>query len=183
MKLRAGLLLLALTPVWAQLAKPAALTAPSVTAKIVRIPAAKIGELEKSFDSRLLTLADANEPLDLMGDTRGIQLDGYGLVFTSEVSLVVTPSINPFQKEIPPAVRQRVHQRRVERLPLLKAAMKEMLRNMATTAAQLPANEQLVLSVRLFYGAWEDTTGMPGQVVMRASRADAAAGKVETEER
>jgi hypothetical protein len=37
--------------------------------------------------------------------------------------------------------------------------------------------------VRLYYGAWEDTTGMPAQVIMRADRAAAAAGKVETEER
>jgi hypothetical protein len=37
--------------------------------------------------------------------------------------------------------------------------------------------------VRLYYGPWEDTTGMPAQVLLRADRGAAAAGKVETEER
>jgi hypothetical protein len=54
---------------------------------------------------------------------------------------------------------------------------------MAIEFSQIPAGHKLVLVVRLYYGAWEDTTGMPAQVVMRADRAAAAAGKVETEER
>jgi hypothetical protein len=86
-------------------------------------------------------------------------------------------------KEIPKSVQERVHQRRVERLPFLKAAMKEMLRNMAQAGAQLPPTQQMVLAVRLWYGAWEDTTGMPRQVIMQASRSDAAAGMVQMEER
>jgi hypothetical protein len=52
----------------------------------------------------------------------------------------------------------------------------------AAAFTQLPANQQMVLVVRLYYGPWEDTTGMPSQVMMRADRA-AAAGKIETEER
>jgi hypothetical protein len=54
---------------------------------------------------------------------------------------------------------------------------------MAAACTQIPADQQLVLVVRLYYGSWEDTTGMPAQVVMRATRASATAGKVETEER
>jgi hypothetical protein len=61
--------------------------------------------------------------------------------------------------------------------------MTEMMRTMAIEFSQIPAGHKLVLVVRLYYGAWEDTTGMPAQVVMRADRAAAAAGKVETEER
>jgi len=183
MRLRAGLLLLALTPAWGQIAKRAALTAPTVAPKPVRLTTSIIGELEKTFDGRLMSMADANEPVEILGDTRGLQLDNYGLVFTTEVSLVRTPSINPFQKEIPKAVQERVHLRRVERLPLLRAAMKEMLRNMAAAGAQLPATQQMVLAVRLWYGSWEDTAGMPRQIIARANRADAAKGIMETEER
>jgi hypothetical protein len=183
MRLRAALLLFALAPAFAQIAKPAALTNPTQPAKPVRLSSALIRELEKTFDGRLGSMADPNEPVELMGDTRGLQLPDYGLVFTADVSLVKTPSINPFQKEIPKPVQERVHQRRVERLPVLKAAMKEMLRNMAVTGAQLPATQQMVLSVRLYYGTWEDTSGMPAEVIMHATRANAATGAVETEER
>jgi hypothetical protein len=72
----------------------------------------------------------------------------------------------------------------VDRLPALKAAMKEMMRSVATaTAPQVPATQQVVLAVRLYYGPWEDTTGMPKEVIMRATRANAQAGTVEAEER
>jgi hypothetical protein len=58
-----------------------------------------------------------------------------------------------------------------------------MMDSMAATFTQIPPSQQLVLVVRLYYGAWEDTTGMPAQVIMRASREAIAAAKVETEER
>jgi hypothetical protein len=180
-----ALLLLSLTPAWCQIAKPAALTGSSMPApKAARIPAQAITELERAFNNRLLTMvADVNEPVDLLGDARGIQLEDYGVVFTCEVGLVVTPVISPFRQKISPELAARIHKLRVERMPLLKAAMKEMMRNMAIEFSQIPAGHKLVLVVRLYYGTWEDTTGMPAQVIMRADRAAAAAGKIETEER
>jgi hypothetical protein len=181
-----ALLLLSLTPAWCQIARPAALTGSSLPApKAARIPAQAIGEMERAFNQRLLAMADANqnEAVDLLGDSRGVQLDDYGVVFTTEVSLVVTPSITPWRQKISPELAARVHKLRVERMPLLKAAMKETMRQTAAAFTQIPASQRIVLVVRLYYGAWEDTTGMPAQVIMRADRASAAAGKVETEER
>jgi hypothetical protein len=180
-----ALLLLSLAPAWSQVAKPAAaFTAPALpAAKAARIPAQTITGMERTFDNRLLTMADINEPMDLLGDTRGVQLDDYGVVFTTEVSLVRTPGLMPGRPKIPPEMAAHVRTLKVARLPLLKAAMMGMIGNMATEFAQIPASQQLVLVVRLWYAPWEDTTGMPAQVVMKATRASAATGKVETEER
>lgn len=187
MRLAAGVLFVSMAPVWGQIQAPlqktASLTKPAETAKAVRLSPTVIGELEKTFDGRLVAIADPNEPLEILGDTRGLQLDGYGLVFTTEVSLVRGMRITPFLKEIPKSEQDRVYRRRLERLPMLKESMKEMLRTMAKAGAQLPATQQLVVAVRLWYGAWEETTSMPRQIVMHASRADAAKGVVETEER
>ena len=184
MKSSFGVLLLWLAPAWCQIAKPAALTSPTLpTPRAARIPAQTIRGLEGAFNERLVSLADVNEPLDLLGDTRGVQLDDYGVVFTTEVSLVRTPTITPFRQKITPEVAAHVHKLRVDRLPLLKVAMQEMMRNTAAALNQLPAGQQIVLVVRLYYGPWEDTAGMPAQVMMRADRAGVAAGRVETEER
>ena len=184
MKPGIAILLLSLTPLWCQVAKPAALDSANLPAlRAARIPPQAITELERAFNNRLLTMAGVDDPVDLLGDTRGVQLDDYGVVFTTEVSLVRTPGIPPFSQKIPPERAARVRKQRVERLPLLKAAMKEMMHGMATALTQLPAGQQIVLVVRLYYGAWEDTAGMPAQVIMRADRASAATGKVETEER
>ena len=180
-----ALLLLSLAPAWSQVAQPAAaFTAPGLPAtKAPRIPAQTMTGLERTFDNRLLTMADINEPVDLLGDTRGVQLDDYGVVFTTEVSLVRTPGIMPGRPKIPPEMAARVRTVKVERLPLLKAAMMEMMGNMARTFSMIPASNQVVVVVRLWYAPWEDTTGMPAQVVMRATRAAATAARVETEER
>lgn len=179
-----ALLLLCLNPAWCQIAKPAAMASPTLPApKVARIPAQVIGGLERGFNNRLTGMADVSEAVDLLGDTRGLQLDDYGVVFTTEVSLVVTPGITPFRQKIPPELAARIHKLRVERMPLLKVAMMEMMRNMAAALTQIPPSQRMVLAVRLYYGPWEDTTGMPAQVIMRADRASATLGKVETEER
>jgi len=182
-------LLLCLVPAWSQVAKKAALaratpgTQTKKVEKSVRVSLAELKTLEQDFNSRLAGLAGMDEPVELMGDTRGVQLEDYGIVVTSEVSLVVTPGVMPGRPKIPPEMAARVRKARQERLPLLRATMTDMMRHMAMAFQQLPASQQLVLVVRLYYGAWEDTTGMPAQVTMKAARASAAAGKVETEER
>ena len=177
-------LMLSTTVAWCQVAKPAALTGSSMPAsKAARIPLDTIRGLERTFNDRLTGMAGVDQPTDLMGDTRGVQLEDFGAVFTTEVSLVVTPGLMPGRPKIPPEMAARVKVQRLERMPLLKAAMIEMMRNMAAAFAPVPASQQMVLVVRLYYGPWEDTSGMPAQVVMRADRAAAATGKVETEER
>src|SRR5260370_11092383 len=150
MKRSFAVLLLWLAPAWCQIAKPAALPSPTLpTPRAARIPAQTIRGLEGTFNDRLVSLADVNEPLDLLGDTRGVQLDDYGIIFTSEVSLVRTPNITPFRQKITPEVAARGHKLRAERLPLLKAAMLEMMRNMAAALTPPPATQQLVLGVCL----------------------------------
>jgi hypothetical protein len=181
----AVLLAAALSPVWGQIAKPAGMREPAATlnpGKALRIAPQTLVLLEKGFDARLATLAGADDPVDVLGLTRGIYLDGYGVLFSTDVSLVVTPELNPFRREISKELAARVRQRRVERLPLLKTAMKEMLRKMAITFIQIPASQQVVLAVRLYYGSWEDSAGMPAQIIMKADRAAAMAGDVKTEE-
>ena len=184
MKLGAAILLLSLTPAWCQVAKPAALTSSNLPApRAARIPLDTIRNLERAFNDRRSGLAGADQPTELMGDTRGVQLEDYGVVFTTEVSLVITPGLMPGRPTIPPEMAARVKLQRVARLPLLKAAMMTMMSSMAAAFSQIPPRQQLVLVVRLYYGAWEDTTGMPAQVIMRASREAVAAAKIETEER
>ena len=88
-----AILLLSLAPAWCQV-KPAAVIASSnlPASKAARIPLDAMKDLERTFNYRLASLADVNEPMELMGDFRAVQLDDYGVVVTSEVSLVVTPA-------------------------------------------------------------------------------------------
>src|SRR5450759_667063 len=169
MKSGVAILLLCLTPAWCQVAKPAALAPSNLPApRAARIPLDSIRELERAVNDRLSGLAGVDQPTELIGDTRGLQLEDYGVVFTTEVSLVITPGLMPGRPKIPPEMAARVKVQRLARIPLLKAAMMTMMGSMAAAFTQIPAGHKLVLVVRLYYGAWEDTTGMPAQVIMRA---------------
>jgi len=147
-----------------------------------RVAVGTMTPLERRFNERLTNLFEANSPLDLLGNTRGVYLDGYGAVFTAEVSLVVTPAASPFRAKITKETAENVRQTKIQRLPFLKAAMKEMLHNMAATFIQVPADQQMVVVVRFYYEPWEDMTGMPSQILMRADRKSALAGDVQVEE-
>lgn len=148
----------------------------------MRIALGTFADLEKRFDGKLSSLGGANDPTDLLGTTRGIYLEGYGAVFTAELSLINTPGINPFRPTISEQLKEQVHQRKAARVPLLKQAMKEMMKTAAMTLIQVPEGQQFVFAVRLDYLRWEDTMGLPGLIVMKADRKSALAGDVQMEE-
>lgn len=191
-----ALFALAFAPAWAQIARPSA-TQPAEPSEATRAgaPSPRIAqafhgriapqtftEMEKRFDSRLAATGGGSDPLDLLGGTRGLYLDNYGAIFTTEVSLIVTPTTNPFRQTISKELAAQVHQRKVAHLPLLRQAMQEMVKNAAMTLGQVPDNQQIVVAVRLLYLPWEDTTGLPAQILMKADRKSAMAGNIQTEE-
>jgi hypothetical protein len=188
-QLTLALFLPAAAPLCAQISKPvrAASTAtvnPTLPnpAKAMKIAPQTFKDLERRFDTGLAGIGGPNDPIDILGATRGLYLDGYGAVFTTEVSLIITPQVNPFRQQITKEEATRVHQRKVARLPLLKQAMADMMKSSAMTLIQIPDGQQIVLAVRLLYLPWEDTTGLPAQVLMSASRREVLNGQIETEE-
>jgi hypothetical protein len=137
--------------------------------------------LEKRFNERLAGLFDAGDPLDLLGNTRGVYVDGFGAVFTAEVSLAVTPAAGPFRGKITKEFADAIRQKKIQRLPFLQASMKEMMHNMGALFIQVPEDQQMVLVVRFYYEPWEDMNGMPSQIVMKANRTNAMKGEVQLE--
>ena len=190
MRPAAVLLVLAASPLWAQAAKPAASNPTGVGTAIgdlgPRITPQSFTGLEGRFDDNLRSFKD---PVDVLGGTRVFYFRDYGLVLTSEVSLVVTPTVNPFRKEIGKEEAARVHARKLAQIPLLKKSMREMVKTAAMNMAPavgVPQYEvsrlQVVVAVRLLYLGWEDTSGLPAQIVMKADLRHAVSGDVETDE-
>jgi hypothetical protein len=134
------------------------------------------------LDTKLASLGGANDPIDLLGASRGIYLDGYGVVFTVEASLIITPGLNPFHSVMTEPEKEKVHQRKLDRLPMLKQLVRDMWRDSATALTSIPDNQQVVIAVRLLYLPWEDTRGLPGEIVMKGDRRAAVTGAVQMEE-
>ena len=192
MKYAAVLLVLSLAPAWAQLPRPPAVAsaatpaaAPPATVTPTekpRVPRQTLADIERRLDTKLASLGGANDPIDLLGASRGIYLDGYGAVFTVELSPIVTPGLNPFHTVITEPEKEKVRQRKLDRLPMLKELMRDMWRDSATALTAVPDNQQVVIAVRLLYLPWEDTRGLPGEIVMKGDRRAAATGPTQTEE-
>jgi hypothetical protein len=181
----AALVFAAFLPLGAQMASRAvpAATAPTVgtPAAKVKIPVSTLYRIERSCDDKLTGIGEPRT-VDLLGATRGVYLDGYGAVFTMEMNLVTPPAIYPFHPQITPDEKVRQHQKKIERLPLLRKAMTEMMKAAAASLPAMPENQQVVLSVRLDNMGWEDTSGLPGMILMKADRKSALAGIIQTEE-
>jgi hypothetical protein len=198
MKSAAILLAISLAPAWAaQLPRPPAAAptaaraaappaAPSATVtptEKLRVSRQTLADVERHFDTKLASVGGANDPVDLLGAARGIYLDGYGVVLTAEASLIVTPGLNPFKTVMTEPEKEKIRQRKLDRLPALRQAMRDAWRDSATTLTSIPDSQQVVVAVRLLYLSWEDTHGLPGEIVMKGDRRTALAGAPQTEER
>ena len=135
--------------------------------------------LEKDIDGRIMATGGA-DPCVVLGGTRGLYVLGFGAVFTSDVDLVNSPSIGLFQPTISPEQKALVHKHKVAHLALLQNSMRETLVALAQSVLlkNMSGTDQIVVGVRLMYRPWEDTSGLPGQIVMRADR---QGGNIRTE--
>jgi hypothetical protein len=165
-------ILLALAPLSAQVARPvpaAAHVSGTLQTAPVHVPLASLATLARSFDRDLRMFA-VTDPIDVLGDTRGIYLDGFGAVFTTELSPIYTPGLSPFQPNISEQDKAKVRQRKLARLPVVERLMNSMLLSAAKELAAVPDDQQIVVAVKFLYLPYEDTSGLPGQMVVKSSR-------------
>ena len=162
-------------------AAPAAAPASVTAARPGKIPLSALYAVERGCDEKLRALGEPNT-VELMGATRGIYLENYGAVFTAEIGLVTPPALYPFHPTITPEEKALLHKKKIERLPRLRDTIREMVRAAAASLPGVPEDQQIVVAVRLDYRAWEDTSGLPGVIILKADRKSALAGTFTVEE-
>jgi len=134
-----------------------------------RVSYRELHDLEKSFDQRIVSYS-ADQPMDLIGFTRGVYIEDYGPVFTTEVNLVMSAGLTPFRAKVTTEEITRLRQKKLDRVPELKRLMRDMMVTTGTRLKQVPLTQQVVVGVSLFYHSYEDTKGLPAQIVMQAPR-------------
>lgn len=153
----------------------------SATAANPRVSREAMAVLEKKFDQRIEGFSIA-DPFYLLGATRGVYLEDYGVVFTAELNLVPGAVITPFRPTFTTEQIEKVRQKKKSRLIPLKEIMRNMMVDSATALRDVPPEEQVVVGVSLFYYSWEDTNELPAQVLMQARRRsllDFEAGRID----
>jgi len=166
--MKAATALLLMAPLWAQLpVKSAAVVTSTAKPTTMR---ETLTQLEKRMDNKI-SMADGADPFNILGLTRGLYLEGYGAVFTTELDLVQTPVPTPFQQVIPKQQAIKIHQRKLDHLPLLEKTLREMWQDAAAALISTPDTDQIVIAVRLLYQpSWEDTKGLPAQILLKGTR-------------
>ena len=130
---------------------------------------ATLKSAERATDDRIQQMT-SRTPFALLGNTRGAYLSGYGAVFTLEVNLVPVAGISPFRPAYSVQEIKALNQQKREKLASLKAAIRQLLVEQAGALTLVPPAEKIAIVVTLFNFNWEDTTGLPSQIVMQASR-------------
>lgn len=129
---------------------------------------ALLESVEKNFDKRLKQV-NPDDPFALLIDTQGVYLNGYGVLFTAQVSLYPVPGLAGFGAPVE-TLKANIHKKKLERLPGLRREMREMMVAAAGMLDTVPPDEQLALAVSLTRKPWEDMSGLPSQIVMQAPR-------------
>ena len=136
-----------------------------------RVARSTIAITEKNLDNRFTRLWNDN-PVPVLGPSRGVYLEGYGIVFTTEVNVVLGPPLTLFNQTITKEFAAQHRQIKLKRIPELKAELQKALVDTAASKelAAVPAEEQVVLVVFLSHFPWEDLNGMPAQIMMQGSK-------------
>ncbi len=129
----------------------------------------EIAVMEKTLDQRLQRW-NVERPVEVLGLTRGVYLDGFGVVFSAEVNLMPWPGFSPFRGAMTPEEAQQLRQHKLKRVPQIRALMQEMLVQVAQSLERLPAGEQVALVLLLWSHPREDAAGMPRLIQMQARR-------------
>jgi hypothetical protein len=139
----------------------AAATTPRVSGNVLKI-------VETSLDDRIKSFWPDN-PFSIIRLTRGLYLDGYGAVFTVDVS----PVLSTTSMMHPTVTKEEVvkaHKVRIERVAQLKQAMPQAVADAAASLDPVPADDQITIVVYLTCHSWEDVSGTPAQMTFRGKK-------------
>lgn len=150
-----------------------------LTAAPPRIPRPLLQAAEQNFDRRLQQF-NADDPIDLLGPSRAVYVDKFGLVLSAEVNLVLT-AITPFRPQISGEQLEKLRQKKLARLGEVRKIMRDTMVHSAATLKTLGPDEQVVVGLTLFHRPFELTKDLPAQIVMQAPKrilADYEAGRI-----
>jgi hypothetical protein len=133
-----------------------------------RVGRATLVSVEKSLDERFGHLWDDN-PYLLLGNTRGVYLENYGAVFTAEIDLVLNPT-SLMHATVGKDEIVKFHQKKLDRLPILKKALRDALVSSAISLDTVPPDEQIIIVAFVAHHSWEDMSGIPTQLTLQAPR-------------
>ena len=140
-------------------------------AEVQSVKIAALEDFEHRFESKL-GQTPGPFPFEVLSTTPAIYVPGVGVALSNVVSLAYVDPPSPFRGPFTPKELAAIHDRKLQRLPILELSMREVMADTASAAGfdPVPPTERVVLGVTLFYYTWEDSSGLPRQIVMSAEK-------------
>jgi hypothetical protein len=132
-----------------------------------------ITSAERSLDQRIQRMWSDN-PTAVIGASRGVYLPGYGIVFSAEVNLV-TANVSLMNPTMSEADKVAYRKKKLERIPQLRTAMKDILVGLAASLDPVPVTDKVSIAFVLPQFNWE--TGVPLQMVVEGVRSQLLAAQ------
>jgi len=128
-------------------------------------------EFEHRFEAKLAQTPPPF-PFEVLFPAPAVYVPGTAVVLSSIVSLAYVQEPSPFRGPYTPKELASFRERKLQRLPILEQSMREVIVETASASSMdpLPPTERIVLGVTLFYFKWEDSSGLPRQIVMSAEK-------------
>lgn len=134
-----------------------------------RISRSSLEGLEQKLDVGVIAV-DPNQPGAILGATRGVYLEGFGAVFTTEVDLLPFAAPNPFRPAYNKGDIVRLKNTKKLRIAVLRTKMREAMISAAASLDSVPVDQKVAYAVTIPYYSWEDSAGMPKQILLQAPR-------------
>ena len=138
---------------------------------------AELQTVERAITGRFGAL-----PMRVIGRVRAGRLEGFGAVFLLELNVVPMANVSPFRKPYSEAERKNLNEKKRLKVEQLEEIGLDLLKDAAGSLGTIPPGENIALVIALFHFTWEDTTGLPSQLVLQAPRKillDQVAGKID----
>ena len=135
----------------------------------VKMPA--LESFEKRFEGKLGQVPPPF-PFEVMFPAPAVYVPSSGVVLSSIVCLSYIDPPSPFRGPYTDKEKAEFHERKLKRVPVLEQSMREVMAETAAAADMdpVPPNEKIAIGVTLFYYTWEDSSGLPRQIVMSAEK-------------
>ncbi len=120
-------------------------------------------------------------PMRMIGRVRGGRLEEFGAVFLFELNVVPMANVSPFRPAYSEDELRSLNKKKRAGVDDLEKIGLELLVEVAGRLEAIPPDEHVGLVIALFHFTWEDTAGLPSQLVFEARRSlllDRAADRV-----
>jgi len=155
-------------PILAAVLAAIALCAGAAYGDRLHITRVMMAAYEKQFAVSILS-AGKDSAFTFVDPPRAYYVENFGILLASEISLV--PGYGPTMFGGVSEEQIQLHHHKVtERLPVLREQMKLALFDGATRFGALDGDDRIAVAVTVYHFAWENTTGIPSQMVIQGTK-------------